>query len=92
MVLNPDVQRKAQMELDAVVGPDRLPRYEDRSALPYIDAIVKESLRWQPVGPLGIAHRTTDNDEYKGYCIPKGAIVISNTWYILHLNCWLRSY
>ena len=53
MVLNPDVQRKAQMELDQVVGPHRLPDFADQPSLPYVDAIVKETLRWNPVVPLG---------------------------------------
>ena len=53
MVLNPDVQRKAQRELDQVVGPHRLPDFADQPSLPYVDAIVKETLRWNPVVPLG---------------------------------------
>ena len=52
MALNPDVQRKAQAELDRVVGNDRLPNFNDRERLPYIDALVKETLRWNPVVPL----------------------------------------
>jgi len=53
MNLYPDVMRKAQVELDAVVGRDRLPTFEDKDNLPYIRAILKETLRWRPVGPLG---------------------------------------
>ena len=53
MVLNPDVQRKAQRELDQVVGPHRLPDFSDQPSLPYVDAIVKETLRWNPVVPRG---------------------------------------
>ena len=53
MVLYPEVQKKAQAELDAVVGPNRLPDFEDRPSLPYINAIVKESMRWHLVAPLG---------------------------------------
>ena len=55
MLLYPDVMRKAQAELDAVVGRDRLPTFEDRKNLHYIRAMVKEVLRWRPVGPLGMA-------------------------------------
>ena len=53
MALYPEVQKKAQAEIDAVVGPDRLPEFEDRPSLPYIDAVIKELLRWNLVAPLG---------------------------------------
>lgn len=53
MALHPEVQIKAQAELDAVIGPKRLPDYNDRASLPYINATVKEVLRWSPVAPLG---------------------------------------
>ena len=52
MALYPEVQKKAQAEIDAVVGAHRLPDFEDRSSLPYINAIVKESMRWHLVLPL----------------------------------------
>jgi len=53
MALYPEVQKKAQMEIDAVTGNNRLPSFSDRDALPYTNAIVKEAMRWQPVTPLG---------------------------------------
>jgi hypothetical protein len=53
MVLHLEVSKVAQAEIDSVVGPDRLPTYSDRSRLPYINAILKEVLRWHPVVPLG---------------------------------------
>jgi cytochrome P450 len=53
MVLYPDVQTRAQAEIDSVVGRDRLPTFEDRASLPYVDAVVREVLRWRPIGPLG---------------------------------------
>ena len=52
-LLNPDVQTRAQRELDAVTGRERLPTIKDRSRLPYIEAMCKEVLRWKPVGPVG---------------------------------------
>jgi cytochrome P450 len=52
MATYPEVQEKAQAEIDAVVGPHRLPDFEDRPRLPYIDAIVKESMRWHLALPL----------------------------------------
>ena len=53
MITNPEVQRKAQAEIDRVVGNDRFPTAADQSSLPYVDALVKEVLRWNPVAPLG---------------------------------------
>lgn len=51
----PEVQRKAQAELDAVIGPDRLPTLADRERLPYLNAVMLEVLRWIPVAPMGNA-------------------------------------
>ena len=53
LALFPQVQRRAQVELDAVVGRDRLPALDDRSRLPYIEAFCKELMRWQMVTPIG---------------------------------------
>jgi cytochrome P450 len=53
MVLYPDVQTRSRAEIDSVVGRDRLPTFEDRASLPYVDAVVREVLRWRPIGPLG---------------------------------------
>ena len=53
MALYPEVQKRAQAEIDAVVGPNRLPDFHDRLSLPYINAIVKESSRWNLAAPLG---------------------------------------
>jgi cytochrome P450 len=53
MVLYPDVQFKAQAEIDSVIGVGKLPGFKDRASLPYVDALVKEVLRWGAVGPIG---------------------------------------
>lgn len=52
MALYPDVRKRAQSELDAVVGSQRLPEFSDRPSLPYINALVKETLRWHLVSPV----------------------------------------
>ncbi|KAI0674475.1 cytochrome P450 [Trametes maxima] len=80
MINFPEVQKKAQAELDLVIGPGRLPDFEDRSALPYVEALVKECLRWHVVVPLGLSHRITADQVYNGYLIPKGTIIIPNAW------------
>ncbi|PSR85636.1 hypothetical protein PHLCEN_2v5365 [Hermanssonia centrifuga] len=80
MTLYPDVMHCAQAQLDAVIGRGRLPTFDDRPNLPYIEAMVKEILRWRPVGPVGLPRRSMQDDWYKGYFIPKGTIVVYNTW------------
>ena len=82
MTLFPEVQSKAQAELMTVVGPDRLPDFEDKEHLPYVQAVVKECMRWAPVAPLGLPHLAMEDDEYCGYFIPKGSVVIANIWYV----------
>lgn len=84
MAMFPESQKAGQDQLDAVVGGDRLPTYEDLEQLPFISAIMKECLRWQNVLPLGVAHCLTEDDEYRGWHIPKGTIVMPNAWSILH--------
>lgn len=81
--LNPDVQRKAREEIDRVVGADRLPTLADRESLPYICAVFSEALRFHPIAPMGLPHMTTTEDEYEGYRIPKGAIVMPAAWYVI---------
>lgn len=83
MLLYPNVQRKAQEELDRVVGRDRLPEVADRQSLPYVSAIVKEILRWNPILPA-VYHKSLADDWYEGYFIPAGSIVIGNTWAVLN--------
>ena len=82
MVLNPEVMKKAQEELDRVIGKDRLQDFSDKDDLPYIDAIVKELLRWCPPAPICVPNKVTQDDAYRGYFIPRGATVIQNVWAI----------
>ncbi|KAF8895100.1 cytochrome P450 [Infundibulicybe gibba] len=78
MATNPDVQLKAQNEIDAAVGNDRLPAPGDRPSLPYVEALYREVMRWRPAFPLGVPHASTEDDVYKGFFIPKGSIVLAN--------------
>jgi cytochrome P450 len=81
MLLFPEVKKKAQDEIERVVGKDRLPTLEDEPALQYIRGCVKESLRWMPTTILGsVPHAVTRDDVYMGYKIPKGAAVMNNVW------------
>ncbi|KAK7051589.1 hypothetical protein VNI00_004568 [Paramarasmius palmivorus] len=84
LTAHPEVQRKAQAELDRVVGNQRLPVLEDFDNLPYLQAIIKETHRIRPIAPIAIPHATTQPEQYGGYTIPQGAAIFSNTYGILH--------
>ncbi|CAE7159557.1 unnamed protein product [Rhizoctonia solani] len=86
MLHYPEAQKLAQKEIDEVFGKDRLPTLADRDSLPYVEALYKEVLRWQPLGPLGVPHRLGSDvdDEYRGMRIPANSIVIPNIWNMLH--------
>ena len=87
MVVYPEVQRKAQAELDSVIGLSRLPNFDDRKSLPYINALCKEILRWHPLIPLAFPHRVLQDDIYGDYFIPGGSVVLGNAWYAcLHFH------
>ncbi|OSD00712.1 cytochrome P450 [Trametes coccinea BRFM310] len=84
MALHPAVQAKAREELDRIVGAHRLPSFDDFGSIPYIDAIVKEILRWHPIVPILMPHKLCEDDVYEGYHLEKGSIVMVNIWAILH--------
>ncbi|KAF3910624.1 hypothetical protein ABW21_db0204541 [Orbilia brochopaga] len=89
MMLYPDVQRKAREEIDRVIGNGRLPGFEDRPDLPYIEAVVKETLRWVPIVPMGVPHTTDEEDEFRGYRIPKGSMVVTSiAWFARDPNVY----
>lgn len=97
MILHPDVQRKAQKELDAILIEGRLPNLTDKASLPYIDCILKEVYRWRPVAPLSMvffpqsfivfiglvdAHTSLVDDVYQGCIIPAGSVIMANAWWV----------
>ena len=84
--LHPDTLKKAQDELDAVVGPHRLPEFEDKESLVYVNAIIMETLRWHTVTPFAAPHCTIADEELRGYFIPKGTVILPNVWYVLNLS------
>ena len=82
MVLNPKAMKKAQEELDRVVSRGELPDFSHKDDLPYIDALMKEVLRWSPPLPAAVPTRAIQDDVYRGYLIPAGVTVIQNVWAI----------
>jgi len=83
--LHPEVVAKAQEELDRVIGPNRTPTWDDEHNLPYIRAIIKEIMRYRPITKSGMMHMVTEDDEYKGYFIPKETIVMIS-WFAIHFD------
>ncbi|KAI9574120.1 cytochrome P450 [Boletus coccyginus] len=82
MTLYPSVMKKAQQELDSIVGTGELPTFADRSSLPYLEAVFTELLRWHSPNPITI-RCTTEDDVYDGYLIPAKSYVMVNIWAML---------
>jgi cytochrome P450 len=86
LMTHPEIQRKAQKEIENVVGVDesgdiiRLPEFEDRTQLKYLENIIQEATRWAPLSPLGVPHASLADDCYQGYHIPAGSVVFANAW------------
>ncbi|KAF8885565.1 cytochrome P450 [Gymnopilus junonius] len=79
MVLYPSVQAQAQEEIDESIGRDRLPNFNDRPNLPYIEGVLQETYRWNNTAPTGIPHCSMEDDIYNGMFIPKGSVIVANT-------------
>lgn len=93
MAMHPAVQRKAQDALDGAIGKSRLPEHGDLANLPYLRAILLETLRWRPILPFGVIHALSADDTYNGFDIPKGTAIIavsptSHMCLKLKTDCW----
>ena len=84
MAAYPDVQKKAQAEIDSVMGEDRSPTWQDYQQLPYVAQCVKETMRWRPVTPLTFPHALAEDDWIDGMFLPKGTVIIVNAWGLQH--------
>ena len=103
MALHPDAQSRAQAQIDAIVGRQRPPRFSDRKDLPYIGALINETLRWRTVGPLSIPTRSTQASilqHNRHFAIAESYSVVQDDWYNGYLipkgsmvvcNVWLDS-
>ncbi|KAJ5930183.1 cytochrome P450 [Penicillium verhagenii] len=86
LMMHPEIQAKVQDEIDRVVGLDnnkdllRLPNFEDRAHLKYLENVIQEATRWAPLSPLGVPHASLADDTYNGYFIPAGSVVFANAW------------
>nr|XP_043639506.1 cytochrome P450 81Q32-like [Erigeron canadensis] len=77
---NPNALKKAQIEIDCVVGCDRLVNEADLLKLPYLQCIIKETVRMQPPSPLLLPHESSKECTVGGYRIPQGTMLLVNLW------------
>ncbi|KAI6083515.1 putative cytochrome P450 oxidoreductase [Hypoxylon rubiginosum] len=86
LILHPEVQERARAEILATVGVDengdilRLPTFDDRPQLKWLEYTIQETTRWMPLSPLGVPHASVGEDTYKGFRIPAGSVVYANAW------------
>ena len=82
MITHPEAQVRARQEIDRVCtsgGSLRLPQMSDLLEMPYVAAMIKETLRWRPTVPLIPPHQVTENLEFDGYFIPTGTVFLINS-------------
>ncbi|KDQ30525.1 hypothetical protein PLEOSDRAFT_1101514 [Pleurotus ostreatus PC15] len=91
MTCHPEVQSKAQAEIDEVLGNDQLPVSEDYGNLPYLNALIKEASefcfplhRFRPIIPVGVPHVASRETHYNGFVIPQGSVIFMNIWGVFH--------
>ena len=85
LAMNPEIQRKAQQEIDDVVGNgDRPVEFADRTSLPYIQALIQDLIRIADIHPIGVVHSPSEDVEMDGFLIPKGSFVFPNFHHIHH--------
>ncbi|PPQ89367.1 hypothetical protein CVT25_002009 [Psilocybe cyanescens] len=85
LVKSPASLRKAQKEIDSVIGERRMPVPDDIHNLPYVQAVIKETHRLRPVGPTAVPHASVNDCKYRGYTIPKGTPIFMNICMIVSL-------
>ncbi|KAI0516618.1 hypothetical protein KFK09_009295 [Dendrobium nobile] len=82
LIRHPNLLKQAQIELDSVVGSDRLVSESDLPNLPFLQAVVKETFRLHPSTPLSLPRIASKDCEIDGYLIPEGSTLLVNVWSI----------
>ncbi|XP_022095821.1 cytochrome P450 2J6-like [Acanthaster planci] len=89
MAVYPEIQKRVQAEIDDVVGRNRLPRMADKPELNFTRAVIWEVQRLTIVAPLGLAHAAASDTQFRGFTIPKGALLVPNLWAVARdPNVW----
>ncbi|XP_076694381.2 cytochrome P450 2A13-like [Callospermophilus lateralis] len=76
IIRHPDVEAKVHEEIDRVIGRHRQPKFEDRTKMPYTEAVIREIQRYSNIGPMGLTHRVTKDTMFRDFFLPKGTDVI----------------
>jgi cytochrome P450 len=84
LITNPKVQKRIQDEIESVTRGERLPTFEDREKIPYLEFVIEETTRCVPLSPLGVPHASLKEDTYKGMLIPAGSVIYANAQAMTH--------
>ncbi|KAF8023192.1 hypothetical protein BT93_F0636 [Corymbia citriodora subsp. variegata] len=82
MLNHPEIMKRAQAEIDQVVGHDRLIGESDLPKLPYLHCVMNETMRMYPVGPLLVPHESAEECRVGGYRVPRGTMLLINLFSI----------
>ncbi|KAK3588397.1 hypothetical protein CHS0354_028974 [Potamilus streckersoni] len=84
LIHHTDCQNKVIKEVQEKIGTQRMPRLKDRHKMPFTEATILETLRYTSIWPLGIPYKNNSHIKFRGFHIPKGAVIFVNSWFIQH--------